>query len=213
MSEPVVLARVDTERGELVLRQVGDHFEIVSNGVFLMDTRNGESERLLVRAALDRHPTPRDLLIGGLGVGFTVEEASHDDRPRSITVAEISPEIVGWNARHFRQRSDDGRVTILTADLLEHLRRDDSSYDVICLDIDNGPEWTVTNSNRSLYNEAGTALVARRLRPGGVLTVWSASRSVAYEAVLSRHFSSVEILEVEVPRGEPDVIMIARDAP
>ena len=55
-----------------MLRRVAEHLEVVSNGVFLMDTRDGRSERLLVRTALDAHPRPRRLLVGGLGVGFSL---------------------------------------------------------------------------------------------------------------------------------------------
>jgi len=69
-ASPIVLARVMTERGELVLRRVGEDLEVISNGTFLMDTRAGHSERLLVDAALQRHPAPRDVLIGGAGAGI-----------------------------------------------------------------------------------------------------------------------------------------------
>ena len=68
-----VVDRVDTPRGELVLRQDGEHFEVISNGTFLMDTRNGESERALIQTAL--RDTRRAVLIGGLGVGFSLVEA------------------------------------------------------------------------------------------------------------------------------------------
>jgi spermidine synthase len=92
------------------------------------------------------------------------------------------------------------------------LRSSPTQYDAICLDVDNGPEWTVTADNAGLYGDAGTALLARRLRPGGVLTVWSAARSPAYEGVLARHFGKVEVVEVPVARGEPDVVFAATKA-
>jgi len=89
-----VVERVTTPRGELVLRQDGEHFEVISNGVFLMDTRDGRSERLLVTAALAAHPEPRSLLIGGLGVGFSLAAAVADSRLREITVVEIEPVLI-----------------------------------------------------------------------------------------------------------------------
>jgi spermidine synthase len=72
-----------------VLRRVGDHLEVVSNGVFLMDTRDGRSERLLVRTALDAHPRPGRLLVGGLGVGFSLVEAVSQSGLSAIDVVEI----------------------------------------------------------------------------------------------------------------------------
>lgn len=204
------------DRGELVLRQVGGHFEIISNGVFLMDNRAGESERLLVTAALSRHATTATMLIGGLGVGFSLAEAVRRRSVTAITVVEIEPSIIDWNRTELRAVNggavDDRRVTVITADLLEHLRTTDERYDVICLDIDNGPHWTVTEANASLYDDRGTALIAERLQPGGVLAVWSAAASAAYEAVLHRHFRAVETILVPVPRGEPDAIFIATDS-
>lgn len=208
----VTLDRVLTPRGELVLRQDGDDFEIVSNGVFLMDTRNGESERRLVHAALSRHSAPRELLIGGLGMGFSLVEALLDQRVTHATVIEIEPAVVQWHRDHLAHLTDaalaDGRTELVISDLREYLARD-VSFDAICVDVDNGPDWTVTEDNAALYGEDRTALLASRLRPDGVLTVWSAARSDAYARVLRNHFGNVEVIEVSVARGEPDVVFIA----
>src|SRR3954471_20013401 len=81
-----LLERVETARGELVLRRAGEHFEVISNGVFLMDTRDGRSERMLVRAALETVPGARSMLIGGLGVGFSLLEAVSDPQLDRIDV-------------------------------------------------------------------------------------------------------------------------------
>jgi spermidine synthase len=212
VSEPVVVDRVDTARGELVLRRDGEHFEVISNGTFLMDTRNGESERVLVDSALVRNPQAREVLIGGLGVGFSVEAATRHADLRRITVVEIEPAIIRWNRTHFAHRLVDPRIALVNADLIKLLTTDERRYDAICLDIDNGPDWTVSDANRSLYDEDGTALLGRRLQHGGVLAVWSAARSASYEQLLRRHFGAVEVVEVPVPRGEPDVVMIVRTA-
>jgi hypothetical protein len=74
-----------------VLRRARGGVELISNGPFLMDTSDGRSERLLVEAALQRHDTPRDVLIGGLGVSFSLVTALSDARVRRVTVAEIEP--------------------------------------------------------------------------------------------------------------------------
>ena len=201
-----VVARVETQRGELVLRRAGEHFEVISNGVFLMDTRDGRSERLLVRAALDTHPGPRSLLIGGLGVGFSLAEAVADPRLTEITVVEIEPGLIAWYDEHLGGAAQhDLRVHVIVGDIAQH----DGRYDVICLDVDNGPDWTVTEANATLYGEAGTARLAGLLNPGGVLAVWSAHEVPAYEELLSAHFTRVRVLTVPVPRGEPDVVYVA----
>src|SRR4051794_36515884 len=84
-----VVDRVVTDRGELVLRHDGDNYEVVSNGVFLMDTRDGRSERLLVTAAFETADRVDRVLIGGLGVGFSLAAAVADERVRSVTVVEV----------------------------------------------------------------------------------------------------------------------------
>src|SRR5262249_48790177 len=143
---PQVLERVGTRRGELVLRRSGAEFEIISNGVFLMDTRNGRSERLMVTAApAPRPPAPPASPICGPGVGFALAEAVSQARVARVDVVEISAEIIGWHATHLRHLAapawEDGRVRVINADVVAWLARQQGPYDVICLDVDNGPEW------------------------------------------------------------------------
>ncbi|HEV7654369.1 MAG TPA: hypothetical protein VGP36_06480 [Mycobacteriales bacterium] len=203
----VTVERLETPRGELVLRRDGEHHEIVSNGMFLMDTRDGRSERELVRAAV-RGPGAR-ILIGGLGVGFSLAEALTLD-PAAVTVVEIEPAVVRWNREHLGTAAalDDPRVTLVVADLADALHAP-GTYDAICLDVDNGPEWTVTVDNAALYDEPGLSAVDRRLAPGGTLAVWSANRALAFEARLHARYASVALIEIPVARGEPDVVWTA----
>jgi spermidine synthase len=204
----VTVERLQTPRGELVLRRDGDHHEIVSNGMFLMDTRDGRSERELVRAAV-RGPGAR-VLIGGLGVGFSLAEALRLD-PAAVTVVEIEPAVVRWNREHLGTTAlDDPRVTLVVADLVAFLGTSPDRYDAICLDVDNGPEWTVTVDNATLYGDQGLSAVDRRLAPGGTLAVWSANRAPAFEARLRARYAEVRTIEVAVPRGEPDVVWAVR---
>jgi spermidine synthase len=208
-----VLARVSTERGELVLRRRGSDFELISNGVFLMDTSDGRSERLLVEAALQRHPRPRDVLIGGLGVGFSLVAALADSRVVHITVVEIEQALVDWHDTHLAAFAGgalhDARVEVVVADISTHLATHASSYDVVCLDVDNGPDWTVTDANDALYADAGTRLVVRSLRPHGVLSVWSSNTSRDYEQRLRTQLDDLTVIEVSRSRGEPDIVYVA----
>lgn len=211
------IERLGGDHGELVLRGDGEHFEIICNGVFLMDTRAGESERLLVRAALDRTARPGDVLIGGLGVGFTAAQALRHPAARTVTVIEREPAIIAWHATHLRRFSGqalrDPRLRIERADVLEWLTTTTDRYDVVCMDIDNGPDWTVSDGNAAAYGPDGLALIAERLRPGGALAVWSAGAAPAFAARLADRFIDVTALPVPVPRGEPDVVYLASTRP
>ncbi|MFJ8745273.1 spermidine synthase [Embleya sp. NPDC127516] len=266
------IERVPAADGELVLRQVGEHYEIISNGCFLMDTRAGASERLLVRTALDAlegvdargalaTPEAPDapetlgvagglrILVGGLGVGFTLREALTDPRVGQVTVVEREPAVVRWGRGPLAPFSGhalaDSRVRVITSDLVAwvrspsiapadgvseradreaaarsgkgsderpHVSREgsDERFHALCLDIDNGPDWTVTDGNASLYDDAGLAALRARLLPGGVLTVWSATASPAFADRLRARFAQVTVHQVPVPRGEPDVVFVAR---
>ena len=215
--EQPVDRRVRTPRGELVLRLRDGHYEIVSNGVFLMDTRAGESERLLVRAALEDLPEHARLLIGGLGVGFSLAEAVRSARLSEIVVVEIEPAIVAWHRTVLRPYSagapDDPRVRVVTADLLHWLARTHERFDAICLDIDNGPDWTVFEGNDMLYAGEGIGLVRSRLVPGGVLAVWSAAESASFADLLAAEVGPVRTLRIPVERGEPDIVYVSRADP
>jgi spermidine synthase len=210
---PVVLERVAGRRGELVLRRDGADFEVISNGVFLMDTRNGSSERLLVRVALEGLRPGARVLIGGLGVGYSLAEALRSALVERVTLVEIEPAVVAWNRSHLAAVSGgalaDPRVELVGADLVDWLARTERAFDAICLDVDNGPGWTVSEANGALYGDEGLGLLRERMAPGGVLTIWSASEVEGFAARLRRAFVRVETLAVEVPRGEPDVVYAA----
>lgn len=210
-----VLRRVDGECGELVLRRSGAAFEIIADGMFLMDTRNGESERLMVTAAAVGVPHRPRVLLGGLGVGYSLRAALDDAAAGTVVVVERESAVVEWNRSgplrtvHGDALADE-RVRVVTADLCTWLRDNPTCFDVLCLDVDNGPEWTVTADNNTLYEAAGLDLLGSRLNPGGVLAVWSAGNSERFTAALAERFDEVHTLEVPVPRGEPDVVWLAR---
>ncbi|RII16002.1 spermidine synthase [Streptomyces sp. YIM 130001] len=214
---PQVLDRREGPYGEVALRRHGDTLQIIANGCFLMDTSDGRSERLLVdaaRDALDDRPAPA-VLIGGLGVGFSLAHAAADPRWGRITVVEREPAIIDWHrtgplAALSAAALADPRTEIVRADLLDHVRDDTRGYDALCLDIDNGPDWTVTDENGSLYSADGLQACKSRLRPGGVLAVWSAKPSAEFEGTLrNAGFLAVRTEEIPVARGVPDAVHLA----
>ncbi len=213
---PVVVERREGPYGEVVLRRRGERFEIIENGCFLMDTSDGRSERLLVDAASGvLAGEGLSVLIGGLGVGFSLARAAAEPRWGRIDVVERERAVVDWHrqgplAVFSGHALDDPRVSVIESDLVAHIRDSDVRYDALCLDIDNGPDWTVTESNGSLYSPAGLARCRARLAPGGVLAVWSARPSGAFEEALrDAGFVRVKTITVPVARGVPDVVHIA----
>jgi spermidine synthase len=210
------LSRLPGAAGELVLRRSGPHFEIIANGMFLMDTRDGTSERLLATAAADRMPAGGRMLIGGLGVGFSLRAALDHPHVGDIVVVEREPAVITWNhgpVRHLHGDAlADPRVRCVEADLLTWLPACAERFGAICLDIDNGPEWTVDDANAVLYSGTGLAGLAAALTPGGVLAIWSAAASAPFATRLRARFGSVEVFPVPVPRGEPDLVYLAGEA-
>lgn len=216
MNSPVTLDRRVGPYGEVVLRRRDEDFEIIANGTFLMDTSDGRSERLLVDAAMEALPEPARtgaaVLIGGLGVGFSLAHAAADPRWGRIAVVEREEAIIDWHrggplASISGRALADERTVILHTDLVAYLETTTDRYDALCLDIDNGPDWTVTEDNESLYGARGLASCAERLNPRGVLAVWSARPSVDFEESLrNAGFSAVRTEEIPVARGVPDVV-------
>ncbi|GHH89642.1 spermidine synthase [Streptomyces capitiformicae] len=214
---PEVIDRREGPYGEVVLRRHGELLQIIANGCFLMDTSDGRSERLLVDAALDAlgdrfRPS---VLIGGLGVGFSLAHATADPRWGAVTVVEREPAVIEWHrAGPLSALSSDAfadpRTTVVEADLVEYVNETSATFDALCLDIDNGPDWTVSEANENLYSRAGLASCARVLRPGGVLAVWSAQPSPQFEETLGNAgFRQVRTEEIPVARGVPDVVHLA----
>ncbi|MCZ0986969.1 spermidine synthase [Streptomyces diastatochromogenes] len=216
---PVVLDRREGPYGEVVLRRHGALLQIIANGCFLMDTSDGRSERLLIDAAydaLDGRPAP-DVLIGGLGVGFSLAHAAAGHhRWGRITVVEREPAVIDWHRSEGPLSAvsagalADPRTEIVEADLVTYVNETSDTFDALCLDIDNGPGWTVTEDNDGLYSPTGLAACARVLRPGGVLAVWSAEPSPEFEGTMwNAGFRQVRTEEVPVARGVPDAVHLA----
>ncbi|MGM7444264.1 MULTISPECIES: spermidine synthase [Streptomyces] len=214
---PEVLDRREGPYGEVVLRRHGGLLQIIANGCFLMDTSDGRSERLLVDAALAAlgpEITDPSVLIGGLGVGFSLTHAAGQERWGRITVVEREPAVIGWHrsgplAEFSGAALADPRTQIVEQDVITYVNETSDTFDALCLDIDNGPDWTVDEGNEGLYSPDGLAACARVLKPRGVLAVWSAKPSPEFEGTLrNAGFRQVRTEEIPVARGVPDVVHI-----
>ncbi len=162
--------------------QRGAEFSIMGGGNELMNSRLGGSEAALATLACDRlrNRGAPSLLIGGLGMGFTLRAALSGLGPDArVAVAELVPAVVAWArgplADLFADSLTDPRVEIVEADVAGLIASACSDYDAILLDVDNGPGGLVSQANDGLYASAGLKAAAQALRPGGVLAVWSAA--------------------------------------
>lgn len=202
-----VVAKATSRRGEIALtRRDGDVLELRVNGVFVMDTEQTTSERLLARVALESVENPRRVIVGGLGLGFTAAELLTDDRVAEVTVVEIEEAVAGWMADgtipHGPALLADPRVRVEVEDVLAYLSRPRGRRsDLVILDVDNGPGQLVHLPNRELYGRVGITIAARNLAPGGALVVWSAHHSPALETELRTTVGAVRTLRVPVRLG------------
>ena len=148
----------------------------------LMSTRKHGSEDALGRLPCEmlERADAASILIGGLGMGFTLAAALAASGPRSrVVVAELVPEIVEWNRGSLGDHSghplSDARTSVFLGDVGDLLRDPEQRFDVIALDVDNGPEGFSSAGNDWLYSPEGVACARDRLAPGGVLAYWSAT--------------------------------------
>ena len=177
--------------GEMVLYQHGRDFSIMINGQDLMHSRQHESELALARlgcAHLADHKAP-SILIGGLGMGYTLRQALDMLSPQArVVVGELLGAVVEWNQEFLGklngQPLEDNRVDLKTGDVFELISGSRSRFDAILLDIDNGPAAMTDTGNRRLYGREGIQACRRALRKQGCLAVWSAEPSKKFEQLL-----------------------------
>jgi len=165
--------------GQLHLLRHGSHFEIMFGNEQLMGSWSYRSEQALATLALGGLGGQPQVLIGGLGMGFTLA-AARASLPAGarIIVAELVPQIVTWAAGHLRHlfggSLDDPRVSVEVRDVHDLIVEQPAGFDAILLDVDNGPDGLISLANERLYSNWGLRVVRSALRPSGVLAIWSA---------------------------------------
>ncbi len=204
-----VVASGRSERGDIVLlrRERDDALELRVNGVFVMDDVETSSERRLAAltlACLDEveaveeraSPAPPGgwrVVVGGLGLGFTLAEVVAHPRVDSVLVVEIEPDLVAWHRSGLVPggQVDDERVEVAIGDVRDVVARlPDASVDLIVLDVDNGPDFLVYDANAAVYESPFLTTCRAALTPNGRLAVWSADSSPALTATLDAVFGS-----------------------
>ncbi len=191
--------------GELRLMRRGADFSIFIGRDELMNSRLSGSEEALAVETCRRLTGPRPrLLIGGLGMGFTLRAALAALPPdATVVVAELVPAVVAWArgplASVFAGSLDDPRVCVVEEDVAVAMRA--GPWDAILLDVDNGPDGLVRAGNDALYGARGLAAARAALRPGGLLSVWSVARDEAFAGRLRKAGFAVEQLQVRANAG------------
>lgn len=203
MKPTLKIAAAATPDGEeLALFRHDADYSIQVNRQELMTSRAHESELALARlgcARIRERPSPA-VLIGGLGMGYTLREALDQLKPgASVTVGELMPVIVEWNAAYFGALNGhplrDPRVTLALGDVAALIRRSEHAFDAILLDIDNGPAAFTAASNSQLYSPEGLQACMRALHAKGCLSIWSVSADPAFE----RRLRQAQLFFTRVP--------------
>lgn len=220
--EKIDTAEIPGSGGELRLMRRGKEFSIKLGTNELMNSRLSGSEAALATLAakqIEKVASPV-VLIGGLGMGFTLRAAlAVLGSKAQIVVSELVPAVVVWArgamADVFGNSLDDVRVSIREIDVAEIIRRHRSAFDAVLLDVDNGPEGLTRKGNDALYSASGLKAARTALRPGGVLAVWSSGSNPAFTKRLGS--AGFDVNEVNIRAtgrggGARHVIWIARKA-
>jgi spermidine synthase len=194
MKPKVKIAEARTpDGGEMILYQHDRDFTITIDGEDLMLSRHHESELELARLAcahLAGRKAP-SILIGGLGMGYTLHQALDMLSPGAdVVVAELLDAVVKWNREFLGELNGqplaDTRVDLRTCNIVKLISRSKNRFDAILLDIDNGPSAMTYSGNSRLYGYEGILACHRALRKKGCLAVWSAGPCKEYEQLLLR---------------------------
>ncbi len=227
--EYVEVARAESERGEVVLRERRDPdrganapgvLELRVNGAFVMDTLETSSEQAIAATALEHVECPRAVVVGGLGLGFTMHEVLADQRVEKLFVVEVEEALVRWmrdgTVPHGPAYLADERLTVVGADIrIAMAEATPAAYDLILLDVDNGPGFMVHAANAPLYERDFLMQTRASLRPGGALAIWSASEAADLRREMNDVFGNVVPIPYEVTlqrREEQYWIYLARNS-
>lgn len=202
-----------TPIGDLMLRrrrmpQFGDTdiYEVKLAEDFLMTSLFHEAESQLASlglAALDNEPL--NVMVGGLGLGYTAAAALEDVRVKSLVVVEYLEAVIEWHQTGLvplgKELTNDPRSRLMHADFFALMRKEPvATFDAILLDIDHTPTNVLSQSNTHFYTREGLAEMAKHLKPGGIFAMWADGRpQESFTRQLDQSFASAESHTIEFP--------------
>jgi spermidine synthase len=202
-----VLDHADTPIGTVILRErsvpVPGVIELTLDHQFLMSSSVTVSERALSTRAIAMHGgSDLDVMVGGLGLGYTAKAALDTGRVARVDVVEYVQSIIDWVARGLiplgKELAPDPRYHPIHGDVFERLGGPaTTTYDVLLIDVDHSPDERLGETSNSFYGHAKLVLAAQHLKPGGVFALWSTSQSPAFEAELRKTFQEVRVESIE----------------
>jgi spermidine synthase len=202
-----VIEHAESPIGVLILRRrlepVPGVIELTLEHQFLMSSVVTVSERELATRAIAMHGgTNLDVVIGGLGLGYTSKAALESDRVAHVEVIELVEAIIGWVARGViplgKELMADPRFHAVQGDVFERLRQPpDRTVDLLLIDVDHSPDQILGESSDSFYAHDSLVLAARHLKPDGVFALWSTSESPEFEAELRKTFEDVRVEPID----------------
>lgn len=220
-----VIAHAESPIGVLILRRrsepVAGVLELTLEHEFLMSSAVTDSECALATRAIAMHGgRDLDVVIGGLGLGYTSKAALDSDRVARVDVIELVQGIIDWVATGIIPLGTvlmaDPRLHIVQDDVFERLRQPPvRTCDLLLLDVDHSPDERLSETSDSFYAHANLALAARHLKPGGVFGVWSTSPNPAFEVELHKTFGEARVEPIEffnetTGRPETNWLFLAR---
>ncbi len=220
--EETALGVLCLRRRELLSRPGTVVTEITLDHELLMSSYNTASERALAEESLARH-TGRDLsvLVGGLGLGYTANEALRSKRVQRVEVIELLPEVVGFLQQGLVPLSPtllaDPRFSVREGNVYAMLGEPPGErWDLVLIDVDHSPEEHLGPANQSFYTASGLARAKQHLAPGGILAVWSYSESSPFVEALRNTFAVVETVPIDfvndlVDQEHTDWLFVAHD--
>ncbi|MFO7952548.1 MAG: spermine/spermidine synthase [Bacillota bacterium] len=222
---PEVIERCRGLAGEIQLQRRGLEYEIIYNGVFLMATYNGASEKAAVKEALAittrTYKGPVKVLMGGLGVGYSLREALNWPLVTRVTAAEIEPAVVRWNREVLSEVNGDAladpRVQLYSGDFKDLLQKEAQAvskhlslgYQVVVVDTDNGSTWLSLPGNQYFYKPEGVKLIDQCLMPGGIACFWCSKEEKAFAELLKTGFERVIFRSVPERTGKTGSFYLA----
>jgi spermidine synthase len=217
MLEYEIIDHAESPFGLLILRRrtapVPGVIELALDYQFLMSSAVTDSERALATRAIALHGgTDLDVMVGGLGLGYTCKAALDTGRVARVEVVELSPGVIRWVQDGVvplgKELVADARVHITQDDVFERLRNAPiRTHDLLLIDVDHSPDERLGETSDSFYAHANLALAARHLAPGGVFALWSISDSAQFTAELHETFREVIVEPIEFFNetvGEPE---------